>query len=707
MSIFKRIASFSPTVKRTLQMNILVTFATLLVVTVLIIIGYTYRQNSNAILRLSQDLIDQVSETVIERTSNHLLPAAVMAQVSAHIPAVDTLSLVNNQELEAYGMEVLRLYPQLAGFFIGNQQGEFLFTKRFPESGIGTQFIDRSGDQPLRTWIYRDVAGNVTQVEQTTDFDYDPRQRPWYVGAESTLSQYWTDVYIFYTDQKPGITASFPVLDDSGALVSVIGIDIALDELSQFLQMQDVGTDGVAFIVNDKGEVIAYPGLALAAREGDTFRPVTVDDLEATWVTAAYHEHANHGDEAFTLEENGRRYIASFTNFPEDFEQNWQIGVVVPEDDFVGTIKHTNQVSLTISLVILVLAIVLAVFISRSISRPIVLLTEDTQRISDLRLDGNLTVNSPIHEVQLLADSISSMKNNLQIFKKYAPAELVRRLIASGEDGNLGGQQKELTVLFANIGGFSLLANRTLPEAMMAQLSEYVGQMGTIVSEQKGTMDTYMGEGMMAFWGAPLLSHHAYYACRTALLFLEAIGRLNQNWRETGRISFPARVGIHTGDTLVGNLGSAEYMNYTVVGESVNLAKYLEAMNSLYGSKIIVSEATYAQVNGQFCLRPLDLVMIKGRWEPLQIYELLAEKETATETDKVLCQDFSQGVAAYRSREWETAVSIFKSLAMQYPADSATQIYLGRCLTLQANPPGADWEPITQLEFLNQPRLST
>ncbi|MCA9933591.1 MAG: hypothetical protein KC415_06690, partial [Anaerolineales bacterium] len=357
-------------------------------------------------------------------------------------------------------------------------------------------------------------------------------------------------------------------------------------------------------------------------------------------------------------------------------------------------------------LVILILAIVLAIFISRSISRPIELLTEDTQRISNLRLDGNLAVNSPIHEVQLLADSISSMKSSLQIFKKYAPAELVRQLIAAGESGNLGGQQKELTVLFANIGGFSLLADRTLPEAMMAQLSEYVGQLGTIVSEQNGTMDTYMGEGVLAFWGAPLPSHHAYYACRTALLFLEAIDTLNQNWRSTGRISFPTRVGIHTGDTLVGNLGSAEYMNYTVVGESVNLAKYLEAMNSLYGSKIIVSEATYTQVKDQFCLRPLDWVAIKGHWESLQIYELMAEKETATEELRSLCQRFSKGIAAYRSQEWGTAVSVFQSLAAQYPADSAVQMYLGRCLTLQANPPDADWKPITQLEFLNQPRLS-
>ena len=143
----------------------------------------------------------------------------------------------------------------------------------------------------------------------------------------------------------------------------------------------------------------------------------------------------------------------------------------MPEDDFIGAIKRTNQISLFISLVILALAIVLAVFISRSISRPIVLLTEDTQRISDLRLDNNLEINSPIREVQLLAESISAMKNNLQIFKKYAPAELVRQLIQAGEQGDPGGQQKELSILFTDIGGFANVAQGAIPEQLMLQLS--------------------------------------------------------------------------------------------------------------------------------------------------------------------------------------------------------------------------------------------
>ncbi|MCB8967188.1 MAG: adenylate/guanylate cyclase domain-containing protein [Ardenticatenaceae bacterium] len=692
-------------VHRTLQVNILVAFATLLIITVIIIVGYTYQQNSQAILNLSRDLIAQVTETVIERTSNHLLPAAVMAQTSAQIPAVETMSLVQNVELEAYGMEILNLYPQLSGFYIGNEQGEFLFTKRFPDGSIGTQIIDRSGDQPVRTWTYRDEAGNVTNVEVTTEFTYDPRERPWYQGAKATRQQYWTDVYIFFTDQKPGITAAYPVLDAQGELISVVGIDIALDELSQFLATQKVGKNGHVFIINNREEVVAYPRISLATQEGDAFRLTNITDLHLPVISAAYAQHLAATQTAFTINLEGVRYIASFTPFPDTFGQDWDIGIVVPEDDFVGLIKQTNRISLIISLIILAFSIVLTIFLSRSISRPIVLLTAETQRISDLRLDSNLEIVSPIREVQTLVESISSMKTNLQIFKKYAPAELVRQLIQSGDTHDPGGQQKELTILFTDIGGFTHLYQGTLPEDLMQQLSEYVGELTTIILEEKGTLDTYMGEGLLAFWGAPLPTHHAYYACRAALLGRDQTRRLNQEWRAAGRITFPIRIGIHTGETLVGNIGSNQHMNYTVVGSNVNLAKYLQAANDLYGSQILVSAETYHQVADLFYFRPLDRIAIKDNYPTNIIYELMGEVGHTPQEVEELCARFHEGFAAYMRGEWDTAVSIFQALAMAYPQDSATQLYLGRSLTHYANPPGPDWTPTTNLEFFNQPRI--
>ncbi|MEM7348828.1 MAG: adenylate/guanylate cyclase domain-containing protein, partial [Chloroflexota bacterium] len=567
-------------IRRTLQINILIAFAVLLIITVLIIIGYTYRQNSTALLQLSDNLVDQVTETLIERTTNYLAPAAVMAQISAEIPAVETLSLADNAELEQYGMEVLHQYPQLSGFFIGNEQGDFLFTKRFPDGSIGTQVIDRAVNPPTRTWTYRDLAGEVTDVEITTDFDYDPRQRPWYIGAKDSQQQYWTDIYIFFTDKKPGITAAFPIINDQGQLIGTIGIDVALDELSQFLQTQEIGLNGIAFIVNDKAEIVAYPDGELATQEGETFRPRNVTELTDSWVTAAFQEHQQSNQVQFTFANDGERYIASFTPFPETFGKNWKIGVVVPEDDFVGTLKETNQVTLLISLFILLIAIVLAIFISRTISQPIVLLTEETKKIKDFQLDSDLEIRSPIHEVQLLGDSIAAMKSSLNTFKRYVPDELVRQVIKTGEVAELGGHQKELTIFFSDVADFTTISEHMVPEDLMRQLSDYLGSLATIVGEEQGTVDKYMGDGLMAFWGAPLPNpDHAYYACLAAVRCLARVEELNAEWKAAGKPVFTTRIGLHTGETLVGNMGSTERMDYTVLGDSVNLASRLEAIN--------------------------------------------------------------------------------------------------------------------------------
>jgi adenylate cyclase len=611
---------------QTLQVNILVAFVTLLMVTALVIIGYTYQRNSGAMLKLSSNLINQVTGTVRERTTNYLTPAALIARVSAKIPNLEGDSLVEDANLERYAITVLDLYPQLAGFFMGNEQGDFLFTKRFADGSIGTQIIDRSTNPSVRTWTYRDLDGKITEVETTEKPEYDPRQRPWYEGAKDSQALYWTDIYIFFTDKKPGITASYPILDEKGALMGVIGIDIALDKLSEFLQTQSVGENGLVFIINDKAEVVAHPETSLAMQEGEKLRPLRVSELEVPWVVRAYEQYEALGEGEFTFSTGDTRYMASFTPLPDSFGKAWQISIVVPEDDFIGTIKQTNQISLLISLIVLLVAMISSVFISRSISRPVALLTAETKKIKDFQLDGYVEISSTIREVQHLSEAISAMRTGLRAFQKYVPAELVRQLIKTGEDAKVGGYKRELTILFTDIADFTPRAEKMKPEELMRQLSEYMGELATIIMEQQGTVDKYLGDGLMAFWGAPLpMPDHAYYACRAALLCSAKVNHLNQQWLATGKIPFPTRIGIHTGETLVGNVGSAERLNYTVLGDSVNLASRLEGVNKKYGTEIIVSHATYQKVVDRFEFRYLGDVSLKGKSQKVRVYELIGE----------------------------------------------------------------------------------
>ncbi|MEM7331910.1 MAG: adenylate/guanylate cyclase domain-containing protein [Chloroflexota bacterium] len=699
MSHLGRLINF----KRTLQINILIAFTALLITTVLVIVTYTYQQNSRAVLNLANDLINQVNLNVIERTSNFLAPAAQMAQTSAQLPNIDSESLVNNAELEQYGKEILNQHPQLSGFFIGNEQGDFIFTKRDVDGSVDVQVIDRSLNPPERTWTYRNLVGDVESVETTTDFTYDPRQRPWYGGAKESGNQFWTNIYIFFTDQKPGITSAYPILDENGRLSGVIGIDVALDELSQFLETQKVGENGVVFIINQNAELVAYPGIELAIQDGESFRPIHINELGIDWISQAYSEFEREGNGRFVFENNSERFIASFTPFPTGSGEPWQIGVVVPENDFIGSINRTNQITLIISLTILIFSIFAALIISRTISRPIVELTAETNKIKSFNLDSNVEVNSAIHEVQTLSESVTAMRNSLRAFQKYVPSELVRQLIHTGEEAQLGGTKRELTILFTDIIGFTTITEDMLPEKLMLQLSNYLGHLANHIMANNGTVDKFVGDGIMAFWGAPLENkHHAEQACRTALALAEAVEKLNNQWIVENKVTFPTRIGIHTGETLVGNMGSTDRMNYTVVGDSVNLTSRLEGANNVYGTQIIVSHDTYEKAVHQFHFRPLDVVTVKGKREFILLYELMGEIGHTPEQDILLADMFAEGFEAYVAQHWDEAQTIFEKILVDHPDDTPSHIYLTRCIALQEEPPGPGWQPITHLESYNR-----
>jgi adenylate cyclase len=376
------------------------------------------------------------------------------------------------------------------------------------------------------------------------------------------------------------------------------------------------------------------------------------------------------------------------------------VGLVVPEDAFIGEAKLLIRETLFICLGILIIAIILAMIIARSISQPIKILSEETKKIKDFRLEGRLEVRSYIKEIQLMSDAISAMKTGLQSFRRYVPAELVRQLVQTGEESRLGGQKKELTVFFSDIADFTRLAEHMSPEKLMLQLSEYFDELTKIVSDHHGTVDKYIGDGILAFWGAPIHDgDHAFHACQAALVCQEKLKELNLKWQREGQNPLHTRIGISTGETVVGNVGSSERLNYTVMGDNVNLASRLEGVNKLYRTNIIVNAATYKRVADKFWFRPLDLVAVKGKKAGVRIYELVGRRSNgvAQETAK-FCHEFTQGFETYLNQDWERACRIFVELSRKYPADAPTELYLYRCQQYRENPPAADWKGI---EYLN------
>lgn len=262
----------------------------------------------------------------------------------------------------------------------------------------------------------------------------------------------------------------------------------------------------------------------------------------------------------------------------------------------------------------------------------------------------------------------------------------------------LGGEKRELTVLFSDIRGFTTISEALTPEALVDLLNIYLGAMTDLVFESDGTLDKYIGDAIMAFWGAPLpQTDHAVRACGTALKMITDLRSLNERLKQQGLPTLDIGIGINTGPMVVGNMGSARRLNYTLMGDNVNLGSRLEGLNKKYGSHIIASELTMAAVGNLFVARELDLVRVKGKLLPVRIYEIVGTRETGAPW-KALIEQFDMGLVAYRSQRWDEATAIFQAILQEHPDDHPSELYIERTRIMRATPPGPGWDGVTIME---------
>ena len=331
-------------------------------------------------------------------------------------------------------------------------------------------------------------------------------------------------------------------------------------------------------------------------------------------------------------------------------------------------------------------------FLYRQITIPIEKLVKLTENIKNFQLDEEVCIRSPLKEIQDLIDAIGSMKKGLQSFQKYVPAQLVRQLIQTNQVANIGGTRKNLTLFFSDVVDFFTASEKLTPKELTTQLSEYLDIGSDVIISEGGTVNQFLGDAIFAFWGAPL-DHpdHANAACRAALRFQVETKLLSKHWIKDGKIPFRTRIGLNSGEIIVGNIGSKNRLYYTAVGDAVNLASRLESLNKYFGTEILISEYIYEQCHNDFVVRSIDYVMVKGSIKPVAIYELVAEKGDISSNDLAFVNLFNEAVVLYRSRQWTEAHKVFSKLKEMRPEDKLTDLFIQRTLELRENPPPPDW----------------
>jgi adenylate cyclase len=285
-------------------------------------------------------------------------------------------------------------------------------------------------------------------------------------------------------------------------------------------------------------------------------------------------------------------------------------------------------------------------------------------------------------------------------FQQYVARSVVDSMLNTGELPKFGGERKTLTVLFSDIRSFTTYSEKYQPELVVQRLSEYLTAMVDVILKNNGTLDKFVGDEIMAIYGAPYyFSDHAQRACETALDMVSSLRNLQKNWSGQELEYFQIGIGINTGKVIVGNLGSIQLFDYTVIGDEVNLGARLEGANKHYSTTIIISEPTYNEVKNKVIARELDNVRVKGKTRPVKIYELRGMHSLPTIEKDLIIDVYTYGLELFKQRKWNKALHEFRRILRYFPSDGPSRVYTLRCLEFIQSPPPESWDGVFEFAF--------
>jgi adenylate cyclase len=283
-------------------------------------------------------------------------------------------------------------------------------------------------------------------------------------------------------------------------------------------------------------------------------------------------------------------------------------------------------------------------------------------------------------------------------FQHYVAPAIVKQMLDDPGRLKLGGEAHDLSIIFTDLEGFTSIAERLTPEVLRATLSQYFKAMMDVLLAEGATLDKFIGDAIMVYFGCPIPdAAHPQQACRAALAMQRRMVSLNEEWRQAGASELHMRIGINTGVAVAGNMGTDEIFNYTILGDCVNLASRLEGVNKAYGTRTILGADTFDRIRDHFEVRELDWIRVKGKATPVAIYELIGEQGSLRPDDRAVLDRFAEGLASYRALRWAEAEAAFRGALDLRPEDGPSRTFLARCIRYSASPPLADWDGVYEM----------
>jgi adenylate cyclase len=481
------------------------------------------------------------------------------------------------------------------------------------------------GALPMRR-IFEDEQGNKIEQLDLWDYGYDARTRPWYRDTMQADRALVSSPYASFSIGTPMITLSAPL---QGHVRGVIATDLKLDNFSDWVYAQRPGEHGTAIIFDSFGVLIAHPefaGLVDYARTHPSHPQLPEIGEIRSGLVGAVMRKWDGGDhyEGSIRDEEGREFLFRLRRFSQGDEYSGYSLFLAAETDFAQNVRNLQLRGIIIALIAGVCFVPAVWIFGSRMSTSLKRITAQASRLRTLAAPDDAPVTSRVAEIDELGRTMAVAQRSIWSFARFVPKDIVKGIIDGSISTELHGVRQDVTILFTDVTNFTGISEAADPDSLMRQTSRHLAALTETFHTEGGTVDKFIGDSAMVFWNAPHPQpDHVERACRAALSAKAASDALNVQFEAEGLPRFAVRVGIHSGDAVVGNVGSAERMNYTVLGNSVNLAARLEGLNKEYGTAILVSEAVRKRVEHCFRFNSIASVIAKGMTTETRVYELV------------------------------------------------------------------------------------
>ena len=396
----------------------------------------------------------------------------------------------------------------------------------------------------------------------------------------------------------------------------MVGVDITLEDIDRFLNSEPQAQNGVLAILGDDGKLIARSSLD---------DPGSKIAKEAVLKALQSQVLDPDPDQTTAIDVDGETWITHISNIGLGAGEQENLAIALPLSDVVGAITQASRRTILVSVLLALASIPLIWLISRTMSRPLQHLSDGIGRIRNFELDKPFPKTSRVDEIYRLQSAMEQMRTALQTFGRYIPKALVRQMIERQLSAEPGGDRRDVTVLFMDLENFTAMSSQLEPEEVMRRMSRYFEIVTQTLQAHDATIDKYIGDAVMAFWNAPnAVEDHPKKACEAALAVIAACKAETDSWRGDGILPVRTRIGLHAGPAIIGNVGSSDRLNYTALGDTVNLASRLEGLNRELGTSILISGSLAERLNGAIELKPAGDFPIKGYETPVAVFEVLA-----------------------------------------------------------------------------------